>query len=222
MTYKPPALARGAARMTIRKMVSDIEADFQAFARGPVKELHTGSRAARERVIRAVSHGRALSVVASKDRRRASMLQFDTTTNHTTGARSVGLLHTRIWLEDELEFRDISVVFDPHVMKRLAERTGRLDLEDALVDIVAETAGWLLAAAYLGAKHLAVPFADGVLVGGQRGSTAILKTFISFRNKGDAAQARLARLKDELGPRRPSRKPKCQRRDGLPLPLSPR
>jgi hypothetical protein len=200
---KHESVARGATRMAVRKVTAFHDADVEVFERQMKSgKYHVRSRTGRERLIRELgAHAVGGRVATTKNRHRTAWMDLTYFSYLNRETRGFLILHHRIELrEGDANDHYDRIYVDPHLGVRIAQRADRLDVQDVVRELALETAGWLFAAEWIGARKVAVPFLDGVVFGRREHGQLILKTYLPRRTKGKEFKDRLDRLIETLPP----------------------
>lgn len=199
------SLARGATRTALRGLAASdpVRRDvLQRFASAnPMSERR--NEKARRRWIARLPKPKLFRLVANTDATAVGWIESVTILPLPDDPWS-GVQFTKVSLEikpcDEPMKIDPVCFIDQHVLMRIAQRDGDLNVGACPKDLAEHTLGWIQAANEGGADLIAVPYRDGIVYGRRVNGYVVLTTYIGFAQLSDYRRRALERLREELPP----------------------
>ena len=199
------SLARGATRMALRSLAAenpDRRRELALFMeRNPIRERR--NEKARRRWLARLPRSGVLHLVTTADATRAAWIEGVTLLPEPGDPWSgVQFARVKIAIRRDgapLDIKPICFV-DQHVLMRVAQRGGDLNVAAYPRDIAEQTLGWIQAANEIGATAIAVPYRDGVIYGRRAFGTTLLSTYIGHAQLSVYRRKALEQLRADLPP----------------------
>ncbi|PZQ48751.1 MAG: hypothetical protein DI556_13110 [Rhodovulum sulfidophilum] len=199
------SLARGATRSALRGLAARDPGRRESLKRFAIANPMSARRneKARRRWIAKLPKPALFRLVANADATEVAWIEALTALPQPNDPWS-GVQLARVTLQVRpggapMDVQPICFI-DQHVLMRIAQRAGDLNVAAYPADIAKQTLGWIQAANEVGAARIAVPYRDGILYGRRVSDCAVMTTYIGYAQLSNYRRDALERLREDLPP----------------------